>query len=162
MITIENLRQKNFTPEEFLHSNTAAASLRDDNPLNDIKNEPGQQELENGVKLASKMQEIRDALKKSIIITSGFRCPALNKAVGGAPGSWHMKFLAIDFCIPGMEPHEVVLELKKTGVSVDKVFVERKCTHMQTCLDDNDNRNFFGTAVKIDGKWVVSDQIKKV
>lgn len=32
-----------------------------------------------------------------IYITSGYRCPQLNKAVGGVPGSKHCRCLAFDF-----------------------------------------------------------------
>ncbi|MBX7223959.1 MAG: hypothetical protein K1Y36_28850 [Blastocatellia bacterium] len=37
----------------------------------------------------------------NIKVTSGFRCPALNKAVKGSPSSQHMKFQAVDFILPG-------------------------------------------------------------
>ena len=35
-----------------------------------------------------------------IYITSGYRCPKLNKAVGGVPGSKHCRCLAFDFAFP--------------------------------------------------------------
>lgn len=36
-------------------------------------------------------------LSEKIYITSGFRCPELNKAVGGVPGSKHCQCKAFDF-----------------------------------------------------------------
>ena len=162
MLTIENLRQKNFTPNELIRSNTAAATLTDDDPLNDIVNIPNQKQLANGVKLSFKMQELRDKIKKSITPTSGVRCPELNKAVGGAPGSWHQEFLALDFNIKGMKPHEGVLAIRESGVSFDKVLVERGCIHAQTCFSDDDNRNLFGTAVRVDGEWKVEWKVREV
>jgi len=154
MITIENLRRKNFSPEEFLHSDTAKKL--------GIKNEPNQNQLIAGMVLADKMQEFRDVIEKSFKINSGFRCPELNAAVGGAPNSLHQQFLACDFNIAGLEPHEAVLAIKATKISVDKVFVERGCVHLQINLNPTKNRNFFGSATQINGEWVVIDKIKKV
>ena len=45
------------------------------------------------------LQPVRDHFGVPIIITSGYRCPALNNAVGGAPSSQHMKGEAADFKI---------------------------------------------------------------
>lgn len=127
-----------------------------------IKNKPNQRQLRNGAKLAAKMQELREKIGMSMTPTSGFRCEVINKAVGGSSTSRHMKFLALDFNIDGLEPHEGVSLIKKSGVSLDKVFVERGCIHAQICFNDKHNRNFFGTAIKINGEWIVSDKIEKV
>lgn len=122
---------------------------------------PNYAQLTAGMALADKMQELRDAIGKPFKINSGFRSPELNIAVGGAPNSWHQQFLACDFNIEGFEPHEAVLAIKETKISVDKVFVERGCVHLQTNQNDSKNRNFFGSAVKINGEWVVSEKLKK-
>ncbi len=161
-LTIENLRRKNFKPEEFLESKKVETLLKDKDPTNDIDNTPNFAQLTAGMALADKMQELRNAIGKPFEITSAFRCPKLNKAIGGAPNSWHMQFLACDFNIEGLEPHEAVLAIKATKISVDKVFVERGCVHMQTNINDAKNRNFFGSATKINGEWVITDKIKKI
>jgi len=162
-LTIENLRRRNFAPEDFFESVTAEKTLHDKDPNNDIVNLPNYGQLTAGMKLADKMQELRDALNLPITISSGFRCEKLNKKVGGAPNSWHMQFLACDFNVKGLQPHEAVAAIKATKVSVDKVFVERGCVHMQTCMNDARNRNLFATAFKNEnGDWVVVDGIRKV
>jgi uncharacterized protein YcbK (DUF882 family) len=162
-LTIENLRRKNFAPKDFLKSKTADASLKDADSTNDIRNIPNYSQLTAGMVLADKMQQIRDAIKKPIEITSAFRSPQLNKEVDGAPNSWHMQFLACDFNIAGLEPHEAVLAIKATKISVDKVFVERGCVHLQTCFNEASNRNSFGSAKKDSkGNWVVTNKIEKV
>lgn len=147
-ITKENLRRKNFTPEEFLHSDTAEK--------HGLNNEPNLNQLTAGMSLADKMQELRDAIKKPFKINSAFRSSEVNQKVGGAPNSWHTQFLACDFNIEGMQPVEAFEVIKASKISVDKVFVERGCVHLQTCINDAQNRNFFGSAVKKDGKWVVT------
>jgi zinc D-Ala-D-Ala carboxypeptidase len=161
MLTIENLRQPNFSPEEFLRSETAARL--------GIKNIPNLSQIAAGVCLARKMQELSDRISEKlgyriiISVNSGFRCYELNRAVGGAPNSWHIQFLACDFNIKGFEPHEAVALIKSCGVSVDKVFVERGCVHLQTCMNDAKNRNLFATAFKNEnGDWIVVDGIRKV
>lgn len=148
MLTIENLHRPNFKPEDFVKSETAKQK--------EIDNTPNQNQLIAGMVLADKMQELRNKINLPIIISSGFRSAELNKAIGGAPSSWHMQFLACDFNIKGLDPYEAVLKIKESKVSLDKCFVERDCVHIQTCMDESKNRNFFGTATKINGKWVVT------
>jgi len=60
------------------------------------------------------MERIRAALSEiaghdvPIIISSGYRCPALNAAVGGSANSDHLKALAADWIAPAFgTPHAV-------------------------------------------------------
>jgi len=39
-----------------------------------------------------------------VVITSGYRSPALNHAIGGSPTSHHMQGRAADLIVPGMTP----------------------------------------------------------
>lgn len=155
-LTLESLRRKNFKPHEFVKSRRVTESLADNNPNNDIPNTPNVAQLHCGMKLADKMQELRDAIKKPFDITNGFRSPQLNKIVGGSKTSKHMQFLACDFNISGMTQLEGVMAIQDSGVSVDRCFVERGCIHVQVCMLDKDNANFFGFAEKIGGEWVVT------
>lgn len=79
----------NFTLGEFTASETAAKKGINNTPtLVDIYH---MQEL-----CTFLLQPIRDAWGKPIKVTSGFRCYALNKAVGGAVQSVHMRGYAAD------------------------------------------------------------------
>jgi zinc D-Ala-D-Ala carboxypeptidase len=156
VLNTESLRRRNFTPEEFLRSVKADNSLKDNDPANDIKNEPNAAQLSCGMKLADKMQELRDLIKLPIHVTSGFRSPALNKAVKGDPSSKHLQFLACDFNIEGKTPNQAVRLIKDSGFSVDKCFVERGCVHAQFAMLDQNNRNYFGRADLVNGEWVVT------
>lgn len=49
--------------------------------------------------LLQMLDEVRDILGEPIIITSGFRTPANNEAIGGVEGSSHTKGLAVDIAI---------------------------------------------------------------
>ena len=67
-----------------------------------ITNKPNAQQMINLVYLCAYVLEpLRLAMKEPIKIGSGFRCEALNKAVGGVSNSQHMKGQAVDLCIDG-------------------------------------------------------------
>ena len=53
-----------------------------------------------------KLQALRDALGKPLIVTSGYRSPAHNKRVGGAKKSRHMQGDAFDIRMENHDPHE--------------------------------------------------------
>ena len=67
-----------------------------------INNKPSVQQMINLVYLCAYVLEpLRMAMNEPIKIGSGFRCQALNKAVGGVYNSQHMKGQAADLCIDG-------------------------------------------------------------
>ena len=77
------------TTAEMLRSSTAEK-------LN-IKNVPNDPiVIENLEHTIEQLDELRRLYGRPIIITSGYRCPALNKAVGGKPNSQHVKGQAVD------------------------------------------------------------------
>jgi zinc D-Ala-D-Ala carboxypeptidase len=85
-----------FTLEEFTDSQTAARK--------GIPNVPpiGSPERANLMRTAEVMEQVRTILgDKPILISSGYRSPAVNSAVGGSKSSAHMSGLAVDFSCPG-------------------------------------------------------------
>ena len=46
------------------------------------------------------VQKVRDTVEKAVVVNSGYRCDAHNKAVGGASGSKHKSGLAVDLKCP--------------------------------------------------------------
>lgn len=62
-----------------------------------IDNTPGEVEKNNLIALVENVLDpLREAWGQPIIITSGYRCPALNRAVGGSATSQHVKGEAAD------------------------------------------------------------------
>ena len=62
-----------------------------------IKNDPSIQVCKSLTALIEKVLDpLREAYGKPIIVTSGYRCEKLNKAVGGAASSQHVKGEASD------------------------------------------------------------------
>ena len=55
----------------------------------------------------AKLQQLRHDLNASITITSGYRCPAHNAAVGGSSRSQHKEGTATDIVVSGLHPDEV-------------------------------------------------------
>lgn len=89
---------KNFTLEELTRSSTAKAR--------GLSNIPSPEHLGNLSRLAREiLQPVRDRWGKPITITSGYRSPEVNKAVGGVATSQHQFGEAADICIsdnPGL------------------------------------------------------------
>lgn len=80
---------KHFNLDEFVKSATAIRL--------GIDNTPDEKSLENIQLLVSNILEpLRVHYGRPIIITSGYRCPKLNKAVGGAASSQHATGQAVD------------------------------------------------------------------
>ena len=79
---------EHFTLEELTRSATAAR--------HGIANIPNQKQLQNLGHLAEMLERIRIAWGQPIIVTSGFRCEALNKIVNGSQWSQHKTGSAAD------------------------------------------------------------------
>lgn len=79
-----------FNIEEMTKSETASKKGID-NRL------PSIEALCNAFKVLKRLDLVRAHMDKPIFINSGYRCKELNKAVGGAENSYHMKGLAVDF-----------------------------------------------------------------
>ena len=70
-------------------------------------------------------QPLRDAWDEPLAINSGYRCPEVNKAVGGVPTSQHTKGEAADVCPFGRNGHgdiETVRQLAQKAVELDLPF----------------------------------------
>src|SRR5690606_6364327 len=93
---------KHFALAEFTRSDTARRL--------GIDNSPTPEHLENLRKLAQTLEQLRAVLGHPIHITSGYRSPALNKAVGGSATSSHSEGLAADFHCPGFGSDKEVCE----------------------------------------------------
>lgn len=62
-----------------------------------IDNTPGPEERAALEQLVERVLDpLREAYGKPIKVTSGYRCAAVNKAVGGSPGSHHKRGMAAD------------------------------------------------------------------
>lgn len=93
-------------------------------------------DLANEVKVDSKLvdylQQIRDHFGKSVRISSGYRTPAHNKAVGGMSNSYHTKGMAADIIISGVSPKRIAQYAEAIGMLGVGRYDNKKFTHIDT------------------------------
>lgn len=139
VINQKTIKSDFFTLEEFTRSSTAKR-LKIDNTPNDvvIRN------IQYGVQMV--LEPLRRILRTPIIITSGFRCAELNKAVGGMANSWHTKGNAADLRIKNEEEAKAIFQILKTLPSVDTVLFEHSSTsiwmHVQWDMERTPRHHF--------------------
>lgn len=81
---------------------------------------------------AEQMERVRELLDgASIIVTSGYRSPAVNRAVGGSPTSGHMKGYAVDFIAPRFgDPLAICRKLAASDLKFDQLLQEGTWVHI--------------------------------
>lgn len=104
---------KYFKLSEFINSATA-------NRLG-IDNTPSFEVVDNLNRLADYLDNIREKFGKPILVSSGYRCPMLNKAVGGVVNSQHLKGLAADLVCSDIEK---LLTIIRETKGFDQVITE--------------------------------------
>ncbi|MFN7646991.1 MAG: D-Ala-D-Ala carboxypeptidase family metallohydrolase [Acidobacteriota bacterium] len=108
---------EHFTLQEMVISQTAARMGIDNTPTPEI--------LKNLRIMAAKLEEIRSLLGVPVLVSSGYRCPALNKAVGGSKGSAHMLGLAADFTAPSFGTVlQTARKIAASGIEYDQLIYE--------------------------------------
>lgn len=108
---------KYFTIEEMTKSSTAKA--------NGIDNTPSDEGV---LKLQKLIEAVLDPLRewygKPIRITSGYRCEALNKAVGGSDTSQHRLGEAADITVGTKKGNKKLFEYIKDNLPFDQLINE--------------------------------------
>lgn len=107
---------EHFTLDELTFSQTAARKSINNSPTGVI--------VDNLTRLCIVLEAIRKAIGKPISISSGYRSPALNTAIGSASNSQHCNGCAADFTISGMTPDETVKTIMSVDLSFDQLIRE--------------------------------------
>ena len=126
---------KNFTLSEVTRSNTARRLGIDNTPKN--------HHLKSMQRLITNLiQPMRDALGP-IRITSGYRSPELNRAIGGSKKSQHSKAEAVDiqFWSEGQMKNQIIYDwVLKSDIEFDQMINEFDFAWIHISLKEKNNR----------------------
>ena len=129
----------NFTLQELIHSTTA-----DKHRISNIPDVEQIRNLQYGVDMV--LQPLRYKYGKPIVITSGYRCAALNKLVGGVANSYHLQGNAADIRVHSQEEAKELFRILKTIPSVDVALFEHSTTscwlHVQWNMHSTPRHHF--------------------
>lgn len=119
---------KNFRWEEMIESHTAKER--------GISNYPGTCEMVAIEKLVKELlQPLRELYGMPIRISSGYRCQELNRLVGGAPSSQHLKGEAVDCVVKNATT--LLNTLKNSPLTFDQAILyhKRNFLHLSLCSE---------------------------
>ena len=136
-----------FTLDELTHSQTAARL--------GLANDPPPDVVQTLIGTAHGLEMVRALLQAPILISSGYRSPLVNRAVGGSPNSQHILGEAADFTAPGFgDPTEIVRAIMRSTrpIPYDQLIVEfgrwvhisfsRSPRHQALVIDHDGTRAF--------------------
>jgi zinc D-Ala-D-Ala carboxypeptidase len=120
---------KNFSYREFEDSEIAE--------YHNIRNVISTFEVRDSVKalVLTVLQPLRDAIGLPIHINSGYRCPALNRLVGGVSTSQHLLGEACDIRIDGIAPRQIAIRVRDLGLPFDQMILYPGFIHLSHKLN---------------------------
>lgn len=155
---------ENFSWREMTRSQTAARR--------GIDNTPNTEQRKNIAYTAAQLEKIRAYVAqkfgepRAVIVSSGFRCLTLNRAIGGSTTSAHVYGLAADFDIQGLtspQTAKIVKEMKDKGlIDYDQLILEypkngnAAWVHIGFRVGGKNHRRQELTANRVNGKTVYS------
>lgn len=119
---------KYFTIEELTRSTTATARGINNTPTPEIK--------ANLERLVDKVLDgLREIYGKPITVNSGYRCPELNKAVGGSKTSDHVKGFAADLTGGSKQENEKIFNIIRDNFAWTQLINERDFSWVHVSYD---------------------------
>lgn len=108
-----------FSLEQLTFSETAVRK--------DIPNVPNDEQIQNLTELAQSLERVQSLLGHPLHISSTFRSPKVNAAIGGSVTSAHMEGYASDFtCEAFGSPLEVCKAIAESEIPFDQIIYEYK------------------------------------
>lgn len=125
---------KYFTIKELTKSSTAEAKGIDNTPT---------QEVERNLTalVENVLDGVREIYGKPITVNSGYRCPELNKAVGGSATSDHVKGFAADITAGSKEENERLFNIIKHNFHFSQLIDERNFSWVHVSYNSNNLKN---------------------
>ena len=113
---------KNFSLTELVASQVATRKGIDNTPAPAI--------VANLTRLAVLLEQMRALVGAPISISSGYRSPALNKAVGGAANSAHVLGLAADISTTKLTSKALAMLIRQSDIAFDQLIYEGTWVHI--------------------------------
>jgi hypothetical protein len=155
MTNLDVALSANFRLREFLRSDFATRM--------GMEIIPSDQEIHNLTRLCVLvLQPLRNAVRSTMRITSGYRPSWLNNAIGGSATSAHVYGCAADIEVDGMENKDVCKLVQEMALPVDQCILEfppNGWVHLGIERVGAARRNQFLTARNIHGKTEYSEGI---
>ena len=108
---------RNFSLEQLIYSETAQRER--------IDNTPGPDIVKNLRLLAKGLEQIQALTELPLEISSAYRCPELNRRVGGARTSQHTLGQAADFtCAEFGPPLDIIKAIRDSDIEFDQCILE--------------------------------------
>ena len=111
------MSMKHFTIDELCRSDTARSRGIDNTPTEDVK-----RNLE--ALVGNVLDPLREWYGKPIYVNSGYRCPALNKAVGGVANSQHLTGQAADIDVNDRAENRKLMKHIEDNLDFDQLIWE--------------------------------------
>jgi uncharacterized protein YcbK (DUF882 family) len=99
-----------------------------------LDNTPTPAILKNLERLRGTLEQVRALAGAPIHVSSGYRAPLVNHAVGGAASSAHTFGLAADITCPGLTPKALALLIRESGIGFDQLIYEGNWVHVGLAL----------------------------
>ena len=137
-----------FCLEELVRSETAIRR--------GIPNEPSEEVIRNLRHLCTEVLEpLRSHFSQPVVISSGYRCPPLNRVVGGSPHSQHLKGEAADIRVPDPTTGHQWFSWMERHLPFDQLIQERATRtsptfwiHVSCCRDRPNRRQVIRQLIK--------------
>lgn len=134
---MEKKMKKYFTLSELCYSKKAEE--------NNIINVPNLEIIRNiNLLIDNVLSPLREKYKKPIIVTSGYRCEALNKLVGGVKNSQHLIGCAADIVPQDRNDLQRLFDIAKEQNNFDQLIWEGTWIHIS--YSDNPRHNVLNLA----------------
>jgi hypothetical protein len=105
-----------FTLEEMTRSEYASR--------HGLSNDPEQPQIENLKRTCALLEQVRNLVGKPIIVTSGYRSPEVNSAIGGSKNSQHCLGCAADIRALNLSADELILRVIGSDIKYDQIIKE--------------------------------------
>ena len=95
-------------------------------------------------RLAQFCERVRSILNVPMNITSGVRCPKLNKKVGGTDNSDHIKLLAVDFVPSKIKLKTAFDKIRRSNLDYKQLILEKNTWIHISIGDKRENMTYDG------------------